>query len=165
LPLQQAQFGVEYGVDQYFYARAQDDGRPVAGLETAEEQVELFTGMSDAMSKQILAATLDESTYTSQTPEDLYRIWRTGDAPAMDKLIRDMQRRYPELHVRLLAARNRAWLPQLVERFGGDTPQLVVVGAAHLVGPEGLIALLKERGFELAPAPPVIEVARPPASS
>jgi uncharacterized protein YbaP (TraB family) len=163
-PLQQAQFGVEYGVDQYFYTRAQEDGRPIAGLESADDQVSLFTGMSDAMSKQTLAATLDESTFTSQSPDELYRIWRTGDVAAMDKLIRDMQRHYPELYQRLLVSRNRAWVPRLVERFNSDTPQLVIVGAAHLVGPEGLVALLKAQGFELKAAPAVIEVASPPPS-
>ena len=118
--------------------------------------------MSDALAKQTLAATLDEATYTSQTPESLYRIWRTGDTGALEQVMKEMRRRYPELHARLLVARNHAWVPKLVERFASDKPQLVIVGAAHFVGPDGLLALLKAKGFEAKPAPGVLEMA--PAS-
>jgi len=161
-PLQQAEFSVENGIDQYFFARARDDGRPIAGLETAEFQVNLFAGMPEALSRQLLAATLDETTYTSQSPQELYRIWRSGDVATLDKLMKDLRQRYPELNQLLLAGRNRAWLPQLVERFKGDTPLLVVVGAAHLVGPEGLVALLKAQGLDAKPAEGVVELAEPP---
>lgn len=161
-PLQQAQFSGENGLDNYFYARARDDGRPIAGLESARFQVDLFVGMPDALSKQLLAATLDETTYSSQAPQELYRIWRTGDVATLERLMKDLRQRHPELHQLLLAGRNRAWVPALVERFRGDTPVLVVVGAAHLVGPDGLVALLKAQGLDVKPATGVIEMAEPP---
>ena len=161
-PLQQAGFSMEHGLDQYFFARARDDGRRLGGLESAEFQVGLFIGMPEALSKQLLAATLEESTYTSQTPDELYRIWRVGDVAALDRVVREMRRHYPELNQLLLVGRNRAWVPQLVEHFRGEVPQLVVVGAAHMVGPEGLLALLKAQGLEPKPAAGVIELAEPP---
>jgi uncharacterized protein len=160
--LQQAQFGVEHGIDQHFHVRAREDGRPISGLESAEFQVGLFTRMPDALGKQVLAATLDERTYSSQMPADLLRIWRTGDTEALAALVRGMKRDYPELHAHLLADRNRAWLPALAERFARAEPQLVIVGAAHLVGPDGLLALLPARGIVPRPAPGVLELAEPP---
>lgn len=163
-PFQQAGFGVEYGIDQHFYARARDDGRPVAGLESAAYQVALFADMPEALSKDLLAATLDQQTYSGQPPDELFRIWRAGDAAALEKLMRDMRKRYPELYQRLLSDRNRAWMPQLTERFRGAQPQLVIVGAAHLIGPDGLLALLKAQGLESKPAPGVLELAEPPAA-
>ncbi|HUR40498.1 MAG TPA: TraB/GumN family protein [Verrucomicrobiae bacterium] len=161
-PLQQAGFASEFGIDNHFYARATDDARPVSGLETAQFQVELFTGMSPALSRQLLAATLDEDTYTSQSPEELYRIWRGGDLVALDKVLKELRQRYPELNALLLGNRNRAWMPGLLERFRSQTPQLVVVGAAHLAGSDGLLALLKAQGIEAKPATGVIELAKPP---
>lgn len=161
-PLQQKNFSVEYGIDQHFYAQARDDGRPITGLETAAFQVELFAGMPEAMSRQLLAATLDEQTYSGQPPEELHRIWRTSDAVALEKLMRDMRKRYPELYERLLSGRNQAWMPRLTELLKGEQAQLVIVGAAHLFGPDGLLALLKTRGLEAKPAPGVIELAEPP---
>jgi hypothetical protein len=161
-PLQQAGFSLEHGIDAYFYARAVDDGRPIAGLETAEFQTSLFTTMSEALARQLLAATLDEDTYSSQTPEELHRIWRTGDVAAMTRLLKELQQRYPDLYRRLLVERNQAWLPTLAERLGGETPQLVVVGAAHFVGPAGLLTMLKAKGFDAKPAAGVVELAEPP---
>ena len=161
-PLQQAQFAMEHGLDNHFFTRATDDGRPIGGLETAEFQVGLFASMSDALAKQLLAATLEETTYTAQAPQELYRIWRAGDVAMLDKLIKDLRHRYPDLNQLLLAGRNRAWLPRLVEAFKGDVPHLVVVGAAHFVGPEGLVALLKAQGLEARPVEGAVEPAEPP---
>jgi hypothetical protein len=157
-PLQQAQFSPEHGIDQHYFTLAREDRRPVIVLEPAEFQIGLFAQMSEPLARQMLAATLDEATQTSQTPEELYRIWRTGDVGALEQLTRDLRKQFPELHARLLSDRNRAWLPQLAERLDQDMPLLVIVGAAHFVGPEGLLALLKARGFEVKPvsgeAPP-----------
>lgn len=151
-PLQQAGFAVENGLDNYFYSRAKEDGRAVLPLEPAEWQIDLFTRMPETLSRQMLAATLDEDTYTSQAPEELYRIWSTGDVARLERLVADMRRAYPALYARLLAQRNRAWMPVLAEKLRGDTPVLIVVGAAHLPGPDGLLALLKAQGFEPRPA-------------
>lgn len=164
-PLQQAQFTMEHGIDNYFFARAKDDGRPIEGLETAEFQVGLFATMPDALSKQLLAATLEETTYSAQAPQELYRIWRAGDVATLDRLMKDMRQRYPDLNQLLLVARNRAWLPRLTEAFKGDVPHLVVVGAAHLVGPDGLLALLKAQGLEPRPADSVIGQPAPAATA
>lgn len=146
--MQKAGFVVEYGVDQHFYARALEDGRPIGALEPPESQLALFLEMPDKLSRRFLAATLDEVTETGQTPEDLHRIWRSGDLAALDHMVGELRRKYPEVHDWLLARRNRAWLPVLAQRLAAAEPQLVVVGAAHLPGPDGLLALLKAKGFE-----------------
>lgn len=156
-PLQQAGFSVDFGIDQHYYARAREDGRAVVALETAEFQLDLFMGMSEALSKQMLAATLDEAGYESQAPAELLRVWRSGDVAALEQMLRDLRRRYPELYARILAERNRAWVAPLAERMRQGEPLLVVVGAAHLPGPDGLIALLKARGLEAKPVTAMME--------
>lgn len=165
-PLQQAGYTAEAGLDQHFYSRAADDGRPITGLESAEQQTELFTAIDDAMSKDMIREALEDKTYSAQSPAELLRIWRTGDVGTLERLMKEMKKRYPQLHERLLAARNRAWTPKLVEVLASDTPTLVVVGAGHYVGPDGLLALLRARGIEAKPAPAVVEIAEPkPAAS
>jgi uncharacterized protein YbaP (TraB family) len=150
-PLQQAQFSPEHGIDQHYFTLAREDRRPVIALESAEFQIGLFAQMPEPLARQMLAATLDEATHASQTPEELHRIWRTGDVVALERLARDMHKQFPELHARLLTDRNRAWLAQLAEQMDREVPLLVIVGAAHFVGPDGLLALLKARGFEVKP--------------
>ena len=156
-PLQQAQFSVEHGVDQEYFSRALEDGRPVITLETPAFQVELFAKMPEALGKEMLAATLDEKTYESQTPDELYRMWRTGDLPLLAQVVEDMRRGYPQLYARILADRTRAWMTPLGEYLKQDVPLMIVVGAAHLPGPDGLLALLKARGFEVKPVPAAAE--------
>lgn len=161
-PLQQAGFTVENGLDNHFYARAREDGRPVIPLETARFQIDLFALMPEALSREMLAATLDESTWTSQSPAELFRTWRSGDVARVERLVADLGRSHPELHSRLLAQRNRAWVQPLVSRLRGEVPVLVVVGAAHLPGADGLLALLKAQGLAIEPAGTPIPEAKPP---
>ncbi len=145
--MQQAGFNAERGVDQYFYTRTLDDGRPVVGLESTQQQLDLFSGMPDALAKRLLAATLDESTTTGQAPEELHRMWRSGDLAALEKRVRRLRQQYPEVYARLLGDRNRAWMPKLIEHLSGAEPQLVIVGAAHFAGVDGLLSLLKAQGL------------------
>ena len=51
------------------------------------------------------------------------------------------------MYERLLLDRNRNWLPQIDALFSRTGRAFVVVGAAHLVGPDGLLAMLKARGI------------------
>lgn len=158
-PLQQAQFSMDNGIDQHYFLLAREDNRPVISLETPEFQVALFAEMPEALSKEMLAATLDEATYESQSPEELHRLWRTGDVATLEQVTRDLRKRYPELYSRILSARTKNWVAPLAERMNGEVPLLVIVGAAHLIGGDGLLAQLKARGLEAkpvtaAPAPP-----------
>jgi uncharacterized protein YbaP (TraB family) len=157
--LQQAGFSPAHGIDRRYFNLAREDGRPVVGLETPEFQIGLFAQMPEALSKQMLAATLDEATYESQTPEELLALWRAGDLAELERVVRDLRKRYPELYARILADRNRAWVAPIGERLKQDAPSLVIVGAAHLPGADGLLALLKEQGFEAKPVTAVVETA------
>jgi uncharacterized protein YbaP (TraB family) len=55
----------------------------------------------------------------------------------------------PLMYERLLVERNRNWLPELEKLVARPRPAFVVVGAAHLVGPDGLIALLSAKGYRV----------------
>ena len=162
--MQHAGFSPEFGVDQYFYAKAREDGRPVQGLETALQQAALFIEMSEPMSAKLLAATLEEKTSTSQSPEELLRIWRDNDTAALEKMLKELRTQYPEIYARFLANRNRAWAPKLAELFAGEIPQLVIVGAAHVPGADGLLALLKDKGITTRPVSAVIEPEAAPST-
>lgn len=152
MAMQRAGFNPELGIDQHFFARARDDGRPVLGLETAEEQGELFIGLDEKQSVAMLASTLDEITSGSQDPLELLRLWRDADLPALEKILKELRQQHPLIHARMISDRNRAWVPDLLPLFAGAAPQMVIVGAAHLPGPDGLLALLKARGLSISPA-------------
>lgn len=136
-----------YGLDHHFHRRALADRRAVTWLETPQAQLELFAGMNASMAEQFLASSLDDLASPELRPDALVKLWRDNQTARLAELIEASRAEFPDTHARLLADRNRAWLDTLIEKFTGSTPQLVVVGAAHLVGEDSLIALLAARGL------------------
>lgn len=148
---QQVGFRSELGVDTHYYQRALEDEKTIIGLETVTEHLDLFAAMPDPLGRQLLEQALDSAEGLGPAPEALYRSWRDDDTAGMTVLLTQMHARHPQIYERVLAARNRAWAAALQSRFESDTPQLVLVGAAHLLGPDGLVDLLKARGIKLQP--------------
>ena len=71
-----------------------------------------------------------------------------GNLDLMAKwLVDDMRRNRPQLYNVLLKNRNEAWARALTVEMRGNGVELVNVGALHMIGKDGLPALLKARGF------------------
>ena len=84
--------------------------------------------------------------------EQLHAAWRAGDAQALwNGLAADMRARYPRLYAHINVERNDAWLPKLEARLQapGDDDTLVVVGALHLLGGDGVVEKLRARGYRV----------------
>ena len=148
---QKAGFTPDDGIDEQYYNRALEDGKPIRWLEDPEAHLALFTQMPDSLAQQYLSAELDDLTSSGESPEELLRIWQTGDVAALAKLTAELKQRHPQAYARLLADRNRAWLPRLRGMLDGDSSELIITGAAHDVGPDGLPALLKAAGYDVQP--------------
>jgi uncharacterized protein YbaP (TraB family) len=144
---QKAGLDASLGLDKHFYDRAKADGKSVEGLETVEYQVSRFDEMSAELQDRLLAETLKGLDTEQANMTKLIASWRDGDAPAVERIVlKDLQQE-PQLYQRLLVERNKNWLPKLEAQFARRGRAFVVVGAAHLVGPDGLIAMLKGKGY------------------
>ena len=55
----------------------------------------------------------------------------------------------PSIRRRLITDRNKRWLPEIVQWLQSGKTYLVVAGAAHMAGSEGLPALLQAQGFQV----------------
>lgn len=146
--LQRAGFDPANGLDRYFYDRARAAARPVRGLETAAYQVERLNGLTMTVQVDMLRATLADVEAQVSAVKEIVDGWRTGDVETLERLLLQEFRAAPEVYQRLLVDRNRNWVPKLAECLP-TAPCLVVVGAAHLLGSDGLVALLREAGFTL----------------
>ncbi|MEQ8954506.1 MAG: TraB/GumN family protein, partial [Gammaproteobacteria bacterium] len=74
--------------------------------------------------------------------------WRVGNASELNAMfVTDMQNEAPEIYQSLLVDRNLKWIPQIEAMLADPDTELVLVGAAHLVGSDGLLNLLQERGY------------------
>ena len=138
------------GLDKHFGAEAARAGKPTAGLETAAQQIAFLDGMDATEQLQFLAEAFDNSLSGNAEVEKLHALWRAGDAEGLwNGLAADMRARYPRLYAHINVERNDAWLPQLEARLQapGSDDTLVVVGALHLLGTDGVVRKLEARGY------------------
>ncbi len=144
---QKAGFESDLGLDKHFYDRARADKKPVQALETLEFQISQFDAMTLAEQDRLLASTIKELDTQIPAMTELANAWRDGDTVTLERiLLRDLKSE-AALYQRLLVDRNRTWLPKIEALFSRRAPAFVVVGAAHLVGADGLVAMLRARGF------------------
>jgi uncharacterized protein len=146
---QKAGFDENLGLDKHFYDQAQQDGKPVQGLETTADQIASFDGMSAAEQDQLLAGSLDDLDSEIAGITELTAAWKAGDEPAVERLVLADVKSDPTLYDRLLVQRNTRWLPEIEALFSRPGRAFVVVGAAHLVGPDGLLKMLEARGYQV----------------
>jgi len=142
----------ELGLDQHFAAAAQQAGKPTAGLETGAQQIAFLDGMDQAEQLQLLDEALTDADSDGAELEKLHAAWRAGDVATLwNGMAADMQREYPQLYRHVNVERNDAWLPVLEQRLqaddGDDT--LVVVGALHLLGSDGVVEKLRAKGYRV----------------
>jgi uncharacterized protein YbaP (TraB family) len=149
LEWQKAGFDADLGLDKHFYDTATRDGKPIEGLETTQYQLSLFDGMSMEQQDRLLAETLKELNTEQANLSAAALAWKTGDAPTLERIALEDMRSDPALYQRLLVDRNRNWLPKIEALFSRPKPSLVVVGAAHLIGPDGLLQMLRARGYAI----------------
>jgi uncharacterized protein len=144
-----AGYDAALGVDQQIADWAARDGKPADGLETLDQQLSLFQHFSPETQRQLLLKTLEELAAIEPDTAKLVATWRAGDVAALARQLDDDFRDFESLRTRIVTDRNRAWLPAIEALLGEQGASLVVVGSLHLVGPEGLPALLEARGYRV----------------
>lgn len=147
--LRRSGFDPALGLDQHFYERAKAAKRPVRGLETVADQLDRLGGLPMPVQIDMLRAVLSDVDTQVSAVTDLVAAWKTGDVAALERLLLKEFRESPEVYQRLLVERNHAWTPKIAACAAEPAPCLVVVGGAHLVGPDSVVALLRQSGFSV----------------
>lgn len=142
-----AGFDPDLGLDKHFYDRARAEGKTVQGLETLDFQISRFDGMTPNEQDRLLAQTLKELDTQRTAVTTLANAWKAGDTSTIERIVLQDVREEPLMYQRLLVDRNRNWLPKIEALFARRGRAFVVVGAAHLVGADGLISMLRVRGY------------------
>jgi uncharacterized protein YbaP (TraB family) len=140
-------FSSEFGVEQVVARQAATDGKPIAGLETPQQQFAILAGLPMPLQKRFLLMTLEDSEQFDAELRDMLAAWTAGDTQRLARVLGDEFDDFPELYRPLTEDRNRAWVPQIVDLLDDEDDYLVVVGALHLVGPNSVIDLLQKRGL------------------
>jgi len=142
----------EIGLDRHFMARAKNIGKPTHGLETAESQIAVLGSMSPELQIQSMQEMLDDLSHMKKDLDEMHELWRKADDKALfNKMAGELQNKYPKLYQNINVDRNKAWLPKL-DALLKDNDQddiLVVVGSMHLLGKDGVVNMLKEKGYKV----------------
>jgi hypothetical protein len=149
LELQRLGYNPEYGVDVYFFNRANTDGKEIGFLEPAEFQINLLGKMVEQDQNDFLSQTLKDLEVVNELAGDLVRSWKDGDPDRLHELLSKSFKDYPHLHDRLLIQRNKNWIQEIEGAMRLNKNVLFVVGAGHLVGPESVVDLLKNKGYQV----------------
>lgn len=143
-------FSQELGLDRKLMARANDAGKPAAGLETVEDQMRAMDAVPYAEQAQGMDEFLSDPQEAIRQMSDMHAWWRAGDVAKLDGGMRaEMAQKTPESYRLLDVERNRAWLPQVEKRLSESKKDntLVVVGSLHLLGSDGLVEQLEAKGY------------------
>jgi uncharacterized protein len=147
--LQAAGFKPELGVDRHFFDRAKDSGMKRQALETMAYQLDRFDSLSPQLQEEMLRTTMEDLDKEVSGVKDMAQAWSFGNVAAMEKLTLETLKEAPELYQKLLVERNQNWIPHVETCLKDKAACFIVVGAAHLVGPDGLPALLAKKGYKV----------------
>jgi uncharacterized protein YbaP (TraB family) len=149
LEFQRLGFDPNLGVDMHFFNKANADGKRIAALETVEFQLQLLAEMNAAAEEAFLAMTLQDLAQAPELAPAMVELWRSGDAPGLQRLLFKTIDQHPDVRDRMLAQRNRVWAGKIEELIRQGEPALVIVGAMHLIGPGSVVDLLQSRGYRV----------------
>ena len=138
------------GVDAFFHTRAVADGKAEGQLETVQEQIGFIAAMGEGNDSEFILLSLKDLTETGNVIDGMIGAWRSGDAQGLSELfVEDMKVEAPALYDTLLLERNLKWIPRINRMLQDADTEFVLVGAAHIVGENGLLDLLSQEGYEI----------------
>jgi len=135
------------GLDQYFHQKALADQKAEVGLESVEFQIDLFDALSEGNQNGYTQHALKEVEQMETMLDDMLKAWKDGNLEKLNTIMMDSFKDYPDMYKTFVTDRNKAWAEKLDGMARRDKTCMVVVGTAHLAGEEGLLELLKAKGY------------------
>jgi uncharacterized protein YbaP (TraB family) len=146
-----ADMGLEQdeGVEQVLIRRYNADEKPISGLESVAGQLGIFDQLPEAEQRAMLNAILRGGASNRDKFQAQFDAWHKGEIEKLGQDDADGILASPLLREKLLDGRNRDWAGQIAAMMQQDRSPFIAVGAAHLPGKSGVVALLKSRGYTL----------------
>lgn len=145
-------YSPNWGMDMYFTRNA--GKKSLLQLETAESQVQLISHMDDGedADKMINDAFKDLS-HSVALIDSIGVVWKSGDDKELYRLVSEEMeedsQNEKDFDKKILDDRNAGMFDKIKEYFDTEKKYFVIVGAAHLLGPEGIVEKLRKAGFKV----------------
>jgi uncharacterized protein YbaP (TraB family) len=143
-------FDPAYGVDLHFLSEAEGKKR-IVELESIDFQMDLFSGLSDRDQEYFLLSTIKELRTLDSDAGRLVSAWKSGNVGGVESIMAEAEREkgMSPVYEKILYDRNKTMAAKIGELLDGRETAFVVVGAGHLVGERGIIAILKKKGYQV----------------
>lgn len=145
-------YSPELGIDKHFLDKARKENKSVLELETAEEQMALLSKEDKEFQDKLLLYTLESMHEVEPMLDEMFKGWERGDAAAFDKIMNMPLETDPslkEVYDDLITKRNYKMTDKIEGFLKTKKDYFVVVGSGHVIGKEGIVDLLQERGFRV----------------
>lgn len=146
--LQKLGFDPNYGIDRYFFKKAKEQGKNILSLESVKFQLSLFTNLDDKNQETFLLQSLNQFKDIEKYLNEILQSWKQGDLKGLENSLNKSFKEYPEMYEKFLVNRNNNWLQRIQTFLANDENYLVIVGAGHMAGEEGLINMLNKLGYQ-----------------
>lgn len=147
LPLAKGGMEAGLGIDKYFLDKATAAKKRVVEAESAEWQIKLLSGFPDDVQAKYLASALEDG--GKEKVKLIQDAWLSGDADKLDSMQRETTSMPAEMTKAMLYDRN-PHMADVAEQFlKGKDVGFMVVGAAHMVGQDGIVRILEKRGYKV----------------
>lgn len=137
------------GVDYFFKDKAMQDGKATGSLETVDQQISLLASIDANVGSEQIIEAIDELKQIEEKLGEHLAVWRKGDETKMEALYIQDLKTYPKLYQTLLVNRNNRWVKDIESYLNASGNTMVIVGAAHLVGDDSVVNLLRKRGYKV----------------
>lgn len=152
-------FDPNFGLDKYFVDRASEKSplskksrKEILELEGIEYQIDLFNGFSPRQSDRFLWMSLQDISHYRSEMEPMIQAWKNGDVDAMERILKQGLKQpdgMEEVYQKLVIERNHQMTDKIMSYLSTGDRYFIVVGAGHLVGDQGIVALLNSRGIQI----------------
>ncbi len=140
----------DLGIDAYFFEKAQQERKTLMFLESAKEQVDCMASIPIEQQEFLLKDALQEEPMEEKIPfHEVIELWKNGDADRLEFHYRNRHKNHMKIYQHIIIERNRRWLRKIERflKFGKNL--MIIVGGGHVGGPDGLVRLLKNKGYQI----------------
>lgn len=145
--IQKMGFDPNYGVDHIYFNKGKEAQKELLAFETVQEQIGFIDGLDLSVQEKMIRQMAVEFNTIETYLDEIVASWKGGAMNTLEELFLDSYRQEPELHEILLNQRNRNWMHKIRTYLDGTANYMIIVGAGHLVGEQGLIELLKKENY------------------
>lgn len=135
------------GVDKILWQQARRDGKRLAYLETAEEQMQVFGRLTEEQELFFFEESMRQMLEQPDLLDQIVGDWMAGAPEALAEKMQAAMIGQDALYAAMLTDRNTNWADQIEDMLAGDGKIFIAVGAAHLAGEDSVQDLLAARGI------------------